>query len=158
MHRFGFSRQLLQNGGDGHGNVTGALGVEPGETSHSSSDDDQGSCGGADAFVLGVAMTLAGAALLAVSMVTQRYALTYPTPKVPLLCVSMPRSLVWFVGLLLYGAANALKIMAQPYGAWAVLSSVWTTLLVWNLVFARLFLRYCVEPGLAQSACSQAAF
>ena len=112
-----------------------ALSAMPGENSQ----PDE--CGGAGEITLGVVMTLGGAAVLAIAMVTQRYALTYPTPRVPLLGISLPRNGVWFIGLLLYGIANALKVLALPYGPWAVLSSVWTTLLVFNLVFARLFLR-----------------
>ena len=36
--------------------------------------------------LLGIVLTLLGAATLALSMVMQRYALSYPEPKVPLLC------------------------------------------------------------------------
>ena len=51
------------------------------------------------------------------------------------------RAISFGFGLVIYGAANACKIVAQPYGPWSVLASVWTTLLVWNLLIARLALK-----------------
>ena len=95
---------------------------------------------------LGLLLTVAGAALLALSMVTQRYALGHPQPRIPCCVCALPRDLVWFFGLVVYAAANALKIVAQPYGPWSVLSSVWSTLLVFNLVFARVLLKEAITP------------
>ena len=97
-------------------------------------------CGGTSEALVGILMTTAGAALLALSMVVQRYALSHPSPRIRA-CGNLPRDVVWFLGLVLYGGANALKIIAMGFGAWAIMSSVWTTLLVFNLLFARLFLK-----------------
>ena len=105
-------------------------------TSATNSSNTTASCS-TDELFLGVFLTLAGAVLLALSMVVQRFALSHPKPRI----CGLPRDLVWFFGLVIYGAANACKIVAQPYGPWSVLASVWTTLLVWNLLIARLALK-----------------
>ena len=48
----------------------------------------------------------------------------------------MPRLVGWLMGLLLYGVASGLKIVGFNLGPFTVLASVFTTLLVFNLVFA----------------------
>ena len=50
------------------------------------------------------------------------------------------------------GVANALKIVAAPYGSWSVLSSVFSTCLAFNLVFARLILKERLTPPKILSA------
>mmetsp|Transcript_30337 Transcript_30337/g.79533 ORF Transcript_30337/g.79533 Transcript_30337/m.79533 type:complete len:341 (+) Transcript_30337:55-1077(+) len=97
--------------------------------------------------LIGVLMTLAGAALLAFSMVTQRYALAHPATEtkhcgrqcssVPVAGILVPRSALWFIGLVIYGCANAFKVIAFRFGPQSVLASVFSTLLIFNLVFAR---------------------
>ena len=90
-------------------------------------------CGSAGDLALGLLLTLAGAILLALSMVTQRFALSHKDHRIRCCRFLLPRDVVWFGGLVVYGAANALKIVAQPYAPFSVLSSIWTTLLVFNL-------------------------
>ncbi|CAE8731968.1 unnamed protein product [Polarella glacialis] len=90
---------------------------------------------------LGVALTLMGAASLALGMVLQRYALSFPEERVPLFGVRWPRLLVWFLGLVVYGVANAFYAMALPMGPFSLLAAVFTTLLIFNMIFARLLLR-----------------
>ena len=90
--------------------------------------------------ILGVVLTLLGAFTLALSMTFQRYGLVAPTRRIPLFFGRGPRihhELVWFFGLVLYGVANGLKVAAAPLAPWSILSSVWTMLLVFNLVIAR---------------------
>lgn len=90
--------------------------------------------------ILGVVLTLLGAFTLALSMTFQRYGLGAPTRRIPLFFGRGPRihhELVWFFGLVLYGVANGLKVAAAPLAPWSILSSVWTMLLVFNLVIAR---------------------
>ena len=89
---------------------------------------------------LAVVLTLAAAALLSLSLILQRFALSYPSPRIRVLCTPLPRELVWFGGLVLYGCSNGLKVFALQFGPLAALASVFTTVLVFNLVFARCLL------------------
>jgi len=91
--------------------------------------------------VLSILLTLAGAAALSLSLVTQRFALSYPEAYIPCCGVRLPQNLVWFGGLVLYGAANGLKVVALQWGPLSVLSCIFTTVLVFNIVLARLLLR-----------------
>ena len=95
---------------------------------------------------IGLLLTLMGAAALALSMIVQRYALSYPSDSVPFGCVRLRRNVAWFVGLLFYIAANILKVIALNYGPLTVFGSVFTTLLIFNLVFARWLLREVITP------------
>lgn len=102
---------------------------------------------GAGGFILGVALATAAAACLALSMVTQRFALSCAEAELPAVCgLGCPRNAVWFLGLVGYGAANGLYVAALQYGPLAVLASVFTTLLVFNCVFARLLLGEALTP------------
>lgn len=97
----------------------------------------------AGAVVLGVVLTLLGAFTLALSMTFQRYGLGAAERSIPIFFGRGPRihrELVWFFGLVLYGVANGLKVAAAPLAPWSILSCVWTCLLVFNLVIARLCL------------------
>lgn len=96
--------------------------------------------------VIGLMLTLMGAAALALSMIVQRYALSYPSDSVPFGCIRLRRNVAWFVGLLFYIVANVLKVIALNYGPLTVFGSVFTTLLIFNLVFARWLLREVVTP------------
>ena len=96
--------------------------------------------------VIGLMFTLMGAAALALSMIVQRYALSYPSDSVPFGCIRLRRNVAWFIGLLFYIVANVLKVIALNYGPLTVFGSVFTTLLIFNLVFARWLLREVVTP------------
>jgi drug/metabolite transporter (DMT)-like permease len=97
------------------------------------------------ALVLGITLALCGGATLALAMVTQRYALDPlagggDPKKIPLFGVMWSRHLVWFSGLVLYGGANGFYAMSLLYGPLSLLAGVFTTLLIFNLLFARLLL------------------
>jgi hypothetical protein len=99
---------------------------------------------------LGIILAVAGGASLALAMVTQRYALdqqnqTVPG-KVPLFGVQYNSTAVWFFGLILYGGANGLYAMALLYGPLSLLAGCFTTLLIFNLIFARCLLGEKVSP------------
>lgn len=79
--------------------------------------------------------------LLGASMVTQRYALSYHSDRVPLCGTHLPRNIVWFIGLVIYGVANGFYAISLMYGPLLLLADVFTTLLVFNMLFARYFLR-----------------
>jgi len=90
--------------------------------------------------VLGVLFAGLGAAALALAMSVQRYALTTP-PPVPCLCgLRLSQFSVWFMGLLIYWVANGLFAVALIFAPLALLGAIFTTLLIWNLVFGRLLL------------------
>jgi len=93
---------------------------------------------------LGIILAVSGGALLALAMVTQRYALdprNQSVPgKVPLFKVQYNSTGVWVFGLILYGGANGLYAMALLYGPLSLLAGCFTTLLVFNLIFARCLL------------------
>lgn len=57
--------------------------------------------------VLGGVLSLFSGACVALSMVLQRFALTYPEYMVPVLCVKASRPRVWLLGFAFYHAANA---------------------------------------------------
>ena len=50
--------------------------------------------------------------------------------------MELKKGKVWFIGLLLYMAANGLKVLGLMFGPMTVLSSVFTTLLIFNLIVA----------------------
>ena len=64
--------------------------------------------------VLGILLTLMGAATLAFSMSIQRYALAHPKPTIPYCGLQLKKKWVWAFGLLLYAAANGFKARAAP--------------------------------------------
>lgn len=89
---------------------------------------------------LGVILAAFGAACLALAMSVQRYGLTTP-PPVPFLCVfELKQFWVWFCGLLIYWVANGLFALSLIYAPLALLGAIFTTLLVWNLLFGWLLL------------------
>ena len=84
---------------------------------------------------IGIILSFASGAFVALSMVTQRYALTYPDYKVPVLGIfKLPRPAVWLLGLVLYGAANALFAAAQLFGPLSLMSSLFVLLLEVSLL------------------------
>jgi len=108
--------------------------------------------GGGDV-VFGVLLAGIGAMFLALAMSVQRYALTTP-PPVPCLCGSeQSQFVVWFSGLLIYWVANGLFAVALPFAPLALLGGVFTTLLVWNLVFGKFLLGETITPTKIAGAC-----
>lgn len=78
---------------------------------------------------LGVILAACGGATLSLAMVTQRYALDLNVndgnPKVPFIFGNtLPRNLVWFFGLVLYGAANGFYALALLYGPLSLLAGL----------------------------------
>ena len=94
----------------------------------------------------GIVLSLAAGAFIALSMVTQRYALACESYKVPLFFCRVPRPIVWFLGLVIYGAANGLYAAAVLLAPLSLVASLFTLLLVWNLVFARYLLGEKLTP------------
>jgi len=88
---------------------------------------------------LGVLLAAIGACCLALAMSVQRYGLTTP-PPVPFLGFKLAQFWVWFSGLLIYWVANGLFALSLIYAPLALLGAIFTTLLVWNLLFGRLLL------------------
>lgn len=103
--------------------------------------------------VLGILLSLSGAVLLGFSMVLQRYALSYPRPIVPLLKMKLRRNVVWVIGLVVYGAANGLNAAAQQMAPLSLLSAVFTLMIVFNMIFARIFLREELTPPKVVGSC-----
>ena len=91
---------------------------------------------GALNLAISIILTVAGAALLAFTMVVQRFGLAYPKPRIPMCGLKIPRLLVWFFGMVLYGPANGLKIAAWSLGPQSALGSIFSILLIFNLIFA----------------------
>ncbi|KAJ1640629.1 hypothetical protein T492DRAFT_927230 [Pavlovales sp. CCMP2436] len=94
---------------------------------------------------LGIVLAMLGGATLALAMVTQRYALAAHSSDadpltVPFIAGRWKRNYVWFVGLVLYGVANGIYAASLLYGPLSLLAGVFTTLLVFNMIFARLLL------------------
>jgi hypothetical protein len=87
--------------------------------------------------VVSIFLTIIGAAVLAYSMVVQRYGLAHPDQHILLCGCRWHRLLVWLMGTILYGVANGFKVTALNLGPVAVLGSVFSTTLVFNLLFAR---------------------
>jgi drug/metabolite transporter (DMT)-like permease len=100
--------------------------------------------------VLGIVLAACGGATLALAMATQRYALDVSVNRgkttVPLFGFFMPRNLVWFGGLVLYGGANGFYAVALLYGPLSLLAGIFTTLLIFNLFFARCLLGEVLTP------------
>jgi len=99
--------------------------------------------------VVGCVLAVAAGASVALSMVMQRYALTYPDQKhVPLLCVKWPANWVWIVALVVYGiGTGALYSVAGLFISLSLLSALFATLLIFNLWFARRFLNEKWTPN-----------
>ena len=98
------------------------------------------------AWCISIVVTLVGACLLAMSMVMQRYALSYPEPRVPFGRFRVPKCVAWLGGLVLYTMASGAKILGFNLGPMTVLASVFTSLLVFNLIFARWLLHEEITP------------
>ena len=73
-------------------------------------------------------------------MVVQRYALAYEVYMVPVFCCKWRRPFVWFLGLIIYGVANGLYAVAMKLAPLSLVASLFTLLLVFNLIFAKLII------------------
>lgn len=89
--------------------------------------------------LLAVILAFAAAALLAFSMVGQRYALSYPTTKIEFFGgkLKLHKNIVWFLFLFGYAIANGLYATSLNFGPLSLLSCIYTSLLVFNLVFSK---------------------
>jgi len=90
--------------------------------------------------VFGVVLAAIGACCLALAMSVQRYALKTPPPVRFLFGSELGQFWVWFCGLVVYWVANGLFAVSLIYAPLALLGAIFTTLLVWNLLFGRLLL------------------
>ena len=90
----------------------------------------------------GVLLALAAASTLAFGMAIQRYALAHHSNMPPMgRCGKVPRFRAWLCGLLIYGVAQGLFTASLGCGApLSLLGGVFTTLLLFNLVFAHCLL------------------
>jgi len=97
---------------------------------------------------------LIAAAVLALGMVLQRYAFVakYGETTVPVLCCVLGRNCCWVCGLLLYGVAQAFYSAGLLMAPLSLLGSVFTLLLVFNMIFARYFLKEPLTPPRVASA------
>lgn len=90
---------------------------------------------------IGIALALCGAASLSLAIIIQRYSLDQNSggggEKIPLCGTALPRFSVWFIGLVIYGIANGFYAFSLSYGPLSLLACIFTTLLVFNLGFAR---------------------
>ena len=107
---------------------------------------------GALNLAISIILTVAGAALLAFTMVVQRFGLAYPKPRIPMCGLKIPRLLVWFFGMVLYGPANGLKIAAWSLGPQSALGSIFSILLIFNLIFARWLLKETITTAKVASS------
>ena len=98
-------------------------------------------------------MALAAGAGLALSITVQRYALTYPSQSVPLMCWRMSRNGVWAVGLVIYFVANCLFAYSSTLAPLTLAATMYTLLLVWNLAFASLLLKERLTRRITVGAC-----
>ena len=105
--------------------------------STSAGDGGDGTATTTASLIISIILTVAGAAVLAYSMVVQRYGLAHPQEYIRLCRLKWHRMVVWFGGMILYGVANGFKVAAFNLGPLSVLGSVFSVLLVFNLVFAR---------------------
>jgi hypothetical protein len=122
-------------------------------TTYCNSTDESSSEEGDGNLPLSIVLTVAGSAVLAFSMTTQRYGLAHPDQYISLFGCRWHRLLVYFMGLVLYGAANGLKVVGFSFGPFSVLGSVFSLVLVFNLLFARWLLREQITtPKIASSA------
>ena len=90
--------------------------------------------------VLGSFVALLSGIFLALSMSVQRCALSYKEYKVPFLCCTLPRPAAWWVGFACYFFANLLFAYASTLTPLTLNATLFTLLLVWNLVFAHFLL------------------
>ena len=95
---------------------------------------------GGASIVLGVFLALGAAAGIGLAMVIQRLGLSRPNERVNWKCCQLSSQMTWFLGLVLYGAANGLQAASLTLGPLFLLGGIFTLLLVFNIFFARLIL------------------
>ena len=89
---------------------------------------------------LGATLATLSGVFLALSMSVQRYALSYPTYDVFFIACRLPRPVVWCIGFAMYFCANGLFAMSSNLTPLTLNATLFTLLLVWNLIFSRIFL------------------
>lgn len=105
-------------------------------------------------FIVGGCLGIGAAALLALGMVVQRYALIHKEDEdVSFYCCTVyprcgikARDWAWIAGLALYGAANGLYSPGLLMAPLSLMGSIFTLLLVFNMVFARIILKEVLTP------------
>lgn len=101
---------------------------------------------------ISIVLCIAGAASLAYSMAVQRMGLASEGRTVKIGCCNVHWFLVYFSGLCGYGVANGFKVTAFNLGPFSVLGSVFSLVLVFNLIFARCLLKETITwPKIASS-------
>ena len=85
-------------------------------------------------------LALGAAIVVAYSMTLQRYALTHPGPKVPYFCIRVSPNLLWGLGIVVYTVWNGLYTASLIFAPLSLLGGIFTTLLVFNLLFAKVLL------------------
>ena len=104
------------------------------------------------ALPLGATLAALSGLFLALSMVIQRYALAYPTYHVNVIITRLPRPAVWSVGFAVYFAANLLFAYSSTLTPLTLNATLFTLLLVWNLLFSWLCLHERIAPPRAIGA------
>ena len=75
--------------------------------------------------VVGAILATLSGACIALSMVLQRYALSYSEYRVPLLCCKLHRPVVWTIGFIAYQSANGLFAAAALMGPLSLLATLY---------------------------------
>ena len=104
------------------------------------------------ALPLGATLAALSGLFLALSMVIQRYALAYPTYHVNVIVTRLPRPAVWSIGFAVYFAANLLFAYSSTLTPLTLNATLFTLLLVWNLLFSWLCLHERIAPPRAIGA------
>merc|ERR1711959_814896 len=98
--------------------------------------------------IVGAILGIGAASLLALGMVVQRYALLHDADT-PIKCLctnKCTRNWAWIGGLALYGLANGLYSPGLLLAPLSLMGSIFTLLLVFNLLFARIILKEVLTP------------
>jgi len=84
--------------------------------------------------LLGICLTLLGAAAIALGMSVQTYGLQ-TDPLVPFLWTECSNGVVWTFGFMAYVIGNILFAVALTLAPFSLLGGLFITLVVWNLIF-----------------------
>ena len=112
--------------------------------------EDEASAG---SVFVGIILAICAAACIGISMVTQRYSLASLDEFPRFFCCRLSKGKGWFIGLILYGVANGLQAASLTLGPLFLLGGVFTLLLVFNLLFARIILNESVTAPKGQTRC-----
>ena len=115
--------------------------------------EDEASAG---SVFVGIILAICAAACIGISMVTQRYSLASLDEFPRFFCCRLSKGKGWFIGLILYGVANGLQTASLTLGPLFLLGGVFTLLLVFNLLFARIILNESVTaPKVCRAVCAR---